>query len=474
VPEPLWQHQEQALDFALAKFREYHAAMLAICMGGGKSRVAIELAQRIAARLILILCPLRVVEVWRTQFTRFSTTEYQFAALDDRYASVPEKAAEAQQLLIWSRERQKRLVIAVNYDSARRMPFASWALRQAWPLVIADEVHRIKSGRGATSKWVAQLGLHAFRRLGLTGTPMPHQPTDIWAQFRFLNPHVLDPAFSAFRDRYAVMGGYFDKQIVGWKNREELQQRFRQLAFQVDDSVLDLPPEMDETLSANLGDEGRRIYCEMEEEMIAWIGAQAQITAANAMVKLLRLQQITGGSLPDDLHVEHAIDTAKEDLLADFLGDIGREPIVVFAVFRSDLRTIHRAALKHGLASGELSGDLKRRGDLARWQRGGPDDPPVLAVQIQAGEVGIDLTRARIGVYYSLGFSLANYLQSRARIRRPPQQRPCVFYHLQIRNSIDQYVLHAVRARRDLVDSVLKDLQEKGASREPYASRSAS
>jgi SNF2 family DNA or RNA helicase len=297
--------------------------------------------------------------------------------------------------------------------------------------------------------WLAKVGLMARRRLGLTGTPMPHIPTDIWAQFRFLNPYHLERSYWQFRSQYAIMGGYFDKQITGWRNLDELEERFRQLAFRVDDSVLDLPEVMDETRSTEMAPEGARIYREMEREMIAWIGQQQQAVAGNALVRLLRLAQITGGALEDETGTRHQIDSAKEQLLEELLTDL-KEPVVVFCRFTADLAAVHRASRRAGMPSMELSGC---KDELREWQL--LTDPVVLAVQIQAGGVGVDLTRARVAIYYSLDFSLANYLQSRKRIHRPPQARPCVFYHLQVKDSIDEYILSAIEARRDLVDSVL-------------------
>jgi len=464
-----WAHQQQAFEFVRALWgRGRRGAMLAMWMGTGKTKVAIDLAIDLGAELVLIICPLRVVDVWRSQFEQHATPPYEFLALDDRVNSVREKTARACQMLAWSQERNGRLAIAINYDSARLEPFAPWALANLWPLVICDESHRIKDPGGRASRWCAQLGLRASHRLALTGTPMPHQPIDIWGQFRFLQPGLLDPTYGAFRWRHAVMGGFYDRQIVGWKNLEALHAKFRQIAFRVDESVLELPPEIDQVLSTSLASEGARIYGEMEREMVAWIStseaAGVEVTAANAMVRLLRLQQITGGTIKDDAGVERHVDRAKEELLADFLEDLEEsEPVVVFARFKSDLEAIHRAAGRLERNSGELSGS---HDNLREWQRGASGDPTILAVQIQAGGIGVDLTRARIAVYYSLGFSLADYLQSRARIRRPPQQRPCAFYHLVIHNSIDEYVLAAITARRDLINSVLGELKNTGNKHE--------
>jgi len=465
APPPIraWAHQTEAVQFVQNLWRQgRRGAMLAMVMGAGKTKVAIDLAVALGVRLILILCPLRVVEVWRTQFERFAPGQFIVLPLDDAAGSVREKTRLARDMVAWSRERNRPVVIAVNYESARTDPFAHWALANAWGLTILDESHRIKEPAGRTSRWCSKLGLRSHYRLCLTGTPMPHAPIDIWGQFHFLDPSILDPTFGSFRLRYAVMGGYLGKQAISWRDLDELYAKFRRIAFRVDESVLDLPPELDETLTTEMGATGARLYREMEEEMVAWIAsseaAGVPVTAANAMVRLLRLQQITGGSVPDELGEDHHVDDAKEDLLVDFLEDLPeKEPVVVFALFKPDLAAIHRACLRTGRSSGELSGNQKRAGDLAEWQAG---RLAVLATQIQAGNVGIDLTRARLAVYYSLGFSLANYLQSRARIRRPPQQRPCAFYHLQVRNSVDQYVLRAVLARQDLIASCLEELKK--------------
>ena len=107
------------------------------------------------------------------------------------------------------------------------------------------------------------------------------------------------------------------------------------------------------------------------------------MTAANALVKLLRLQQVANGIVKTDDGEEHRVDDAKKRLLADTLEDIGGdEPVVVFCRFHPDLDAVHEACESHGYTSLELSG---RRDEVRRWQDG---EAQVLAVQIQAGGGG--------------------------------------------------------------------------------------
>ena len=131
--------------------------------------------------------------------------------------------------------------------------------------------------------------------------------------------------------------------------------------------VLDLPPETHVTYHCELVGEAARVYRDLEEDFVAQV-RNGVVTAANAMVKLLRLQQVTGGCVPTDDGIGHRIDTSKQKLLADTLEDIGPdEPVVIFCRFHADLNAIHEACQSLGYNSLELSG---RRDDLGHWQGG--------------------------------------------------------------------------------------------------------
>jgi SNF2 family DNA or RNA helicase len=452
----LWPHQQQALTFVQDLWRQgCPGALLAIIMGAGKTRVAIEAAAHERLSPVLIVCPLRVVEVWREQFALHLPDHYDFLALDGRAGTVNEKAQAARDRLAWNTAKRRPLAIAINLESAFREPFAHWSLANLWDLVICDESHKIKQASGAISRYMGKLGLRARYRLGLTGTPIPHSPLDIWAQFRFLDRDVYDATYSSFKQRYAILGGYQGKVPVGWRDMEDWRERFFSRTFQVGSEVLDLPPERDQTFHCTLSPGGARIYAQMENDLIAWVGsAPAPVIAANAMVRLLRLQQITSGSVTDANGMEQRVDHSKQQLLADLLEDLPEdEPVVVFCRFRSDLARVRLVAEELGRTSGELSGSAD---DLAAWKKG---KTTILAVQIQAGGVGIDLTRAAYAIYYSVGFNLGDYLQSRARIYRNGQTRPVLFYHLAAEGTVDGIVIRALARRQDLITAVLQELK---------------
>jgi SNF2 family DNA or RNA helicase len=216
--------------------------------------------------------------------------------------------------------------------------------------------------------------------------------------------------------------------------------------------VLDLPEAMHEERTCELSPAARKAYKQLEEELIADLGTGV-VTASNALVRLLRLQQCASGFLvEDETEKFHRIDTGKQALLGDLLEDAGGEPFVVFCRFRPDLAAVRALCETMGLRYGELSGSLKDgltdRGEMS-------PSIDLLGCQIQSGGVGIDLTRARYAVYYSLGFSLSEYEQSLARLHRPGQKRNVCYYHLIAENTVDRRVYSALRARKDVIEAVL-------------------
>ena len=80
---------------------------------------------------------------------------------------------------------------------------------------------------------------------------------------------------------------------------------------------------------------------------------------------------------------------------------------------------------------------------------------------MQSGGVGIDLSRAAYAFYYSLGYSLGDYEQSLARLRRPGQTRCVRYYHLVCQGTVDEQVYAALRERRSVIEAVLQKLSSR-------------
>lgn len=450
-----WKHQADAYWFAHGRA----ASMLAMDMGTGKSKVAVDLLCNWKCRSILVLCPVSVRGVWRREFAKHAATPIEVLVLDK--GTTRAKAEAAVEFARRAETLDRPFAVVVNYESAWRTELAGVLLSRTWDCVICDESHRLKSPKTKTSKFADAVRNRSRRRLCLTGTPMPHSPLDVFGQYRFLDPGIFGRSWHRFRHNYACyQNAAIPQMVTGYKNEEDLQDRFRSIAYRVDSSVLDLPDVQHHTRTCELPAVARRVYRDIETELIAQIG-DGVVTAANALVKSIRLRQIVSGfAVEEDTEKVVWIHEEKASLLADLLEDFGpREPVVVFAEFKHDLAQIERVAITLGRRYGELSG---RRHDLTETAEM-PYDVDVLGVQYQSGGVGIDLTRARYGVYYSPTYSLGNYAQSLARIHRPGQGRPVSYYHLVAEGTVDEVVRKALANKQEVVDVILSIFNPQGA-----------
>jgi SNF2 family DNA or RNA helicase len=443
-----WKHQK--VGFASAK--DFSAAMLAYDMGTGKSKVAVDLTHYWDAKWVLVLCPKSVLGVWRREFARHAALQCDVVVLSK--GTVKNKR-DAAALAIMTPRGLKQLVLVINYESAKAEPFEPWSLAIEWDLVICDESQKIKSHSSAASKYAARLGRKARRRLCLTGTPMGQSPLDLFGQFRFLDPGIYGTNWSEFSNRYALHQNKSVPQMVtGYKNQEELKQRMAWITYRcLAADVLDLPEvhHIDQVFELEPG--SKKKYDGMEEELIAAVG-DGVATASNALVKMLKCQQITSGFLmADDSDKITEFGHEKIETLEDILDGLDpREPVVVFCRFKHDLARVQELAKVMKRRYGELSGD---RHDALNENACMSHDIDVAGIQIQAGGIGIDLTRARYAVYYSLGFSLTEYDQSIARLHRPGQTRPVTYYHLVAEGTIDRYVYKAMQEKREIIDEIL-------------------
>ena len=444
----LWTHQQQALDFVLS----HPASYLHMGMGLGKSRVAVEALDNLTAKRVLVLSPkAAVASVWPGQFEQWGTRPWIVAAeikgsLSKRLTVVDRKLVHAGDAPV---------AVVLNWDAIRSEAVEVWIKRQGFDAVICDEMHKCKNPNGKTAKAAARITAKIPRRIALSGTPMPHDALDIWAQFRALDSTVLGTSFFSFKHRYTILGGYQGREVKGFKRMDYLAAQLARITFQPkpEDVELDLPPEIHETIRVDLCPKARKAYTSLESDFVAGVEG-GTINASNALVQLLRLQQLTSGTAvidrgegPDGEVIRSAveIDTSKADALREIIEGTD-EPVVVFGVFRTDMMAV---ASVGGDQVAELSG---RVDELADWQAG---RKRILAVQIATGSEGIDLTRARYAVYLSTGFNLGTYLQSEKRVHRPGQKKPVTYYHIVSRDTVDEKVRGALRARHSVVGSIL-------------------
>ena len=448
-----WQNQEEALQFAL----QHPSCMLDMDMGTGKTRVAIDaMFARKDVYRVLVVCPKAIVPVWRQNLEKFAPISG-WVCWDEQKGSVKAKA-ELFEKWLYNTPATKQIAV-INYDVVWRCPMGDLVLKGRFNMVVLDESHRAKAAGSKVSKYLAMLGKRVQYKMCLSGTAMANSPLDVYGQYRFLDNRIFGTNHNQFLQQYAIMGGPERRFVVGYKNQKELKEKFQSVAYscRMKDvaSRLKLPEHLPPVKrTVRIPGKDMATSKKLAKEFKAECGFTGVVVAGNVLVKMLRLQQIAAGFCqvqdnPLEPKYTEELNTAKEDALVDMLQDLSRsDPVVVFCVFKHDLQAVARAAERADRMVYEMSG---RVNELEHWQF---SEGAVLAVQIQAGAEGVDMTMANHAVYFSLPYSLALYEQSKARLYRPGQTRPVSFVHLIAEGTIDESIYKSLTKKKDIIEEI--------------------
>ena len=420
-------------------------------MGTGKTLISIGVAGYLYLQKeinkLLIVAPLSITKVWEEEFAKFADFEYQAKVLE---GSSKKKNEELKNLF-----GNKLQVAIINYESCWRMEkeIADWKP----DMIICDESSKIKNPQAKQSKALHRLGKISKHNIILTGTPVTNTPLDFFSQYKFLDENIFGGSYYSFRARYAVMGGYGNHQVVGYKNLQELTEKAHKIAFRITKKeALDLPEQVDTTRYVELEPTSRTIYNQVERESYAEL-EQGEIITRNVLTKLLRLSQITGGYITNEYtNMAEQISSAKINALEEIVDECidANKKLVVFARFIPEIDAITKMLNKRKIKYALIRGDVKdRAGEVDKFQN--DKETKIFIGQLQTTGMGLTLTASDTAVFYSLSYNFADYEQAKARIHRIGQKNTCTYIHLIAKNTIDEKVMEALSKKKNIADLVV-------------------
>lgn len=458
-PIQTWDHQKPATEYIVSK----QNSVLTLKMGGGKTLCVINALRQLGTqgtKKTVILCPSAVLGVWRGEMQKHAPGEFDVVILDGSGGSK-EKSKRVIDALARRQAGGLPLAIVINYELFFRPNIYDILMRNMWERIVADECHKLKSpkhdAKASKSAWI--LGKRAGGRIGMTGTLLPHSPMDVFAQYRFLQEEIFGKYITHFRNRYCVMNKHIAQKVDSWVRQDEMQQKINLIRYWINDDFLVLPEKQDIMIEVPLAPAGMKVYQQMRKDAIAFVKRQREeggeesrtAVACNAAVKFLRLLQLSQGYVGDENGEEVDTDTQKRKVLLELIEDAG-EPLCIYGYFKHDLEIIEDCCRLLGLKYGELSGRRKDLTDTGKMR----EEDDVLGVQVKSGSSGIDLTRARIGIFMNSGMiSPGDYDQVLARQYRPGQTRNMVYYHLLTPNTVDITIARARADKKDVIDAIL-------------------
>jgi SNF2 family DNA or RNA helicase len=456
-------------------------------MGTGKSRAAAETIQakmqRLDIDIALVVCPRGVMNTWERECKTWTP--------DLHPVQLRGSIADVRRVLDSRWEvGMPHTVLILNYDKLHAVKDEIVRLMQTRKvLFLLDEVHKCKNPQAQVTQAAMEIARHAAARLALTGTPVTNGIEDVWSQMYIVDLGVTFGAnYVQFRREFIKESGPYgwDRQPVdGALDAVGQRLRMRGLRYRKED-CLDLPPKVYETLEVEMTPEQKAAYDEMKAFLIAWLKEhEAQgpadadedqgpvqaddpnderrvATAANQLVAILRLTQITSGFVITEAGLPHWFEpnpklNAVDELVREHVRN-GRS-VIVWAHYTNDIDCIMRrlADLNPVRIDGTQSGP---RGDAERleaeqsFQSG---RARVLVGNPAAGGVGLNLQRASVAIYYSQNYSLVTRLQSEDRCHRAGSEvhNRVTYVDLVCAGTIDDAIRAALAAKKDVADAVV-------------------
>lgn len=471
VKANLYKHQIRGANMALRAFGALDAKTPGggfgelFEMGCGKTLTTIAVAGVLynlgKIDRVLVVAPTSVCSVWPHDLNQFAAFPWEARVL---LGDKKKRLKALNELENWP---FKALRIAViNYESTHREGIFEALAAYKPDLIVCDESQRIKNPSAAQSKALHKLGDAAPFRMILSGTPVQNNAVDLYSQYRFLDPAVYGANFYAFKNRYCIMGGYGQHQIVGYRNMDELVEKEHSVAYRVTkEECLDLPQQTFINRYVQFTDAEQAIYEQLRKSSFLELETGENVTATTILTMYLRLMQLTGGFLTADESTRpKQVNTAKLDALADIVDDYvvdAGKKLVIFARFRAEIAAIENLLRLRKIQYGSIYGDvpMEERGKIVEDFQTNPDTK-VFVAQIQTAGLGITLHAASTAVFYSYDYNYANYAQALARIHRIGQRLPVTYIHLVVDGSIDEKILAALENKEDMAKTVVDSWRE--------------
>lgn len=347
-------------------------------------------------------------------------------------------------------------VLIVNYEQV--MAHVDQLNKMDFDITIYDEGHYLKNRRSKRTK--ACHKLNSIRHFILTGSPILNQVDDLWSLLYRIAPTEF-PNYYAFVNRYAVYGGYQNKQIVGVKNEAELRERMAPYMLRREKTEVGMGggklPIIQEKLEMH--PEQRKLYDQAaaDLELPNPQDIDNPFKIENALVKLLRLKEICGttatlGYLDYSSKLDRAVELAEQ-----FIGK--GKSIVVFTQFRQVQACYHIRLGKKNIPFELLHGDVKiadRQGVVNRWSENTKaGKPSVLICMWQVGGLGLNLVAASTVIALDKLFVPKLNEQGYDRLDRIGQTEPVQIIELLMRKSIETRIEQILKRKQGIFGAVV-------------------
>jgi len=321
-------------------------------------------------------------------------------------------------------------------------------------VVVPDELAIFRNS--GTDRWKAMRRLvePATYVWGLTGTPIPNEPTDAWAQIKLIAPDRVPRYFGQFRD--TVMKQLGPYKWVARKGALDHVHSVMQPAirYAINDCI-DLPPTTYITREVELSDPQKAAYKQMTDKFKADLEGGQIVALSEAVMQMKLVQILAGSAYTKDGESILIPNPARIDLVREIIEEAGAK-VIVFVPLTGALQML-AAELRRYFSVEVIFGDTpKNERDRIFGDFQTQKNPRVIVANPGAMSHGLTLTAANTIVWFVPNNSSETYQQANARIVRPGQVNKTVIVHCE--GSELERRMYARLERRQDTQGVLLDM----------------
>ena len=411
----LFEHQAAALEATkdLNRVAFYHD------MGLGKTYTGAEKMRQLGGRVNLVICQKSKIDDWYLHFE-----EHYNVYVWDLTSKV-----DMQDFLDCINSIRPNVAI-INYDLIFRRPEL---LKIKFDTIMLDESSMIQNETAKRTK--AILKLKTDNVILLSGTPTGGKYEKLYSQLKLLGWNISKSQYwtEFVETRKIDMGGFKIPVVTGYKNIGRLKRKMRQYGcnFLKTDEVFDLPAQMFTDINVNT----TKGYRKFKKDKIVSVSGR-ELVGDTTLTQMLYERQLCG-----------AYNAEKLAAFADIL-DSTNDRLIVFYNFNAELDELKAILEKRQRPFSIVCGAVK---DLEDYKN---ESDSVTLIQYQAGAMGLNMQKANKIVYFTPPLSSELYEQSKKRIHRINQTRPCFYYKLICKNSVETKIYDVLEKRQDYTEKL--------------------
>lgn len=325
-------------------------------------------------------------------------------------------------------------VVVINYELA-------WRRKELLNLtdftLMLDESSLIQNRQAKQTKFI--LKLQPKNTILLSGTPTAGKYENLWTQAQLLGWNISEDLYNRQYVNWKTIesDGFFHKIVDmdnPYKNVERLKQKFRNhgAVFMKTEDVFDLPEQTFTTVTVPTSKEYRKFiksgYVKMPDG--------SELIGDQIFTKRLYARMLCGVYSKDKLEAFKELIQSTNDR------------VIVFYNFKEEAKRLIGIVTKMERPWAIISGDNKCLGAYENHNHS------VTFIQYQAGAMGLNLQKANKIIYFSLPERSDLFEQSKARIHRIGQERPCFYWIMQCAGSVEEMIYETLKERKDWTDNL--------------------